>query len=64
MGMNGRKGRARTMSRIKRDIVRDAAAAGIDVSDRAAVKKWHDERMAELYARIQRNSGKDVADWT
>jgi hypothetical protein len=63
MSMNGSKGRAKEMARIKRGIDRDAAAAGIDVSDRSAVRRWHDDRTVAMCERIQRNSGKDVADW-
>lgn len=64
MGMNGRIGRAKVLRKIKRDTERAAAAAaGVDVSDRAALKQWKAKRWQETYERIMRNSGKDIADW-
>jgi hypothetical protein len=63
MAMNGRKGRAKELARIRRKIEREAAQAGVDVTDRAAVNRWHDEQMQALYARIQRNAGRTVDKW-
>lgn len=64
VAMNGSKGRARTLAAIKREIKRDAAAAGVDVTDPHAVMAWHEARMREIYAHIIRNSGKPVEQWT
>lgn len=62
--MNGRIGRAKEMARIKRRMEIQAKAAGVDITDRVAMRRWQAERSAELHERIKRNSGKDAADWT
>ena len=50
--MNGSKGRAKTLAAIRRRRDREAAAAGIDVSDRAAVRKFFDAKLVEIHRRI------------
>jgi len=64
MGMNGRKGRARTMAKIRRSRIREAQAEGIDTNDRAAFRAWERRKLHELCDRIQRNSGKPADQWT
>jgi len=64
MGMNGRKGRAKELRRIRRRMEREALAAGVDITDRAALSKWEGERFRATYERIKRNSGKTVDQWT
>lgn len=51
--MNGAKGRARTLSRIRRDRMAQAAAMGIDTSDRAAMAAWDRERFDGLCGGIR-----------
>ena len=56
MGMNGRIGRAREMARIRRDREAAAREAGIDVSDRTAVARFHDEKMRTMWDEIRRRN--------
>lgn len=51
MGMNGRKGRARELARIRKRRLDEAKAAGIDVADRAAVKAFYDAKWDDLVMR-------------
>lgn len=53
MPMNGAKGRARTLSRIRRERTAEAAAMGIDTSDRAAMAAWERERFNGLSGSIR-----------
>ena len=62
--INGRKGRARELARIHKRLLADAKAAGVDVTDRAALREFDKAQFNELCARIKRNSGKSVEDWT
>lgn len=50
--MNGRVGRARELARIKRNRLREAAAAGVDVSDRAAVEQFHNAEWNKMIDRV------------
>lgn len=50
--MNGAKGRAKTLVKIKRKRLKEAKAAGIDVSDRRAVKAYQDAKFKEMVARL------------
>ncbi len=52
MPMNGAKGRARTLSRIRRERKAEAAAMGIDTTDRKAFAAWDAERFKALYGSI------------
>ena len=61
--INGRKGRAKELARIRRKTEREAAAAGVDVSDRAALSRWEHERSVATMERIQRNAGKSADEW-
>lgn len=54
MGMNGRKGRARELERIRKRQLAEAKAAGVDVTDRAAVKAFRDAKFNDLVRRYAR----------
>lgn len=54
MGINGRKGRAQEMARIRRDEIKQAKAAGIDVTDRRAVRAFHDAKWDALVVKYAR----------
>jgi len=51
MGLNGRKGRSRTLAAIRRRWVAEAKAAGVDVTDREAVRKFAHDRFLETMNR-------------
>jgi hypothetical protein len=61
--INGRKGRAKELARIRRKTEREAAAAGVDITDRAALSRWENEHLTRTCERIQRNAGKPVDQW-
>lgn len=56
--MNGRKGRARILTRIKRERLREAAADGVDITDRQAVRAYQERKSLETYDRIRREISK------
>jgi len=51
-GMNGSRGRSKTLRSIRRDKEKRAREAGIDVNDRAAFAAWDKEQLIELCKRI------------
>jgi hypothetical protein len=51
-GMNGPKGRAKTLRSIRLNQEREARAAGVDPTDRAAFKAWKDAEFKALCARL------------
>lgn len=53
MPMNGAKGRARTLSRIRRERTAEAKAMGIDTTDRKALAAWDVERSKALCGSIR-----------
>lgn len=59
--INGSKGRARVLKGIRRRRATEAAAAGIDPTDRKAVQKFHDEQFAALCARLIAGTGSATA---
>jgi len=50
--MNGAKGRARTLAKIRRERVSRAKAAGVDTTDRNAMKAFRDREFDELMIEI------------
>lgn len=52
-GMNGRVGRAKTLRSLRRDQIAQAKAAGVDVTDRKAVKAYQDAQFRALCDRIK-----------
>lgn len=61
--INGRKGRAKELARIRRKTESEAAAAGVDTTDRAALSRYEGDRFRAMCERIQRNAGKPVDQW-
>lgn len=53
MGINGSIGRARKLRAIRRERTAEAAAMGIDTSDRAAMAAWERERFNSLFGSIR-----------
>ncbi len=52
MPMNGTVGRAKTLARIRREGVARAARAGVDTTDRAAVRRFTDAYSSVTLAGI------------
>lgn len=52
--MNGAKGRARVLKGIRRRRDKEAATAGIDITDRAAVAAYHDRQFAQMCERLRK----------
>ncbi len=56
MPMNGAKGRARTLSRIRRDRTALAAQHGVDTNDRAALAAFDRDWSTGVLGRIREQS--------
>ena len=52
MGMNGKVGRAKELSRIRNSRMARAKAAGVDTTDRAAMKAFKDQEFRNLMASL------------
>lgn len=62
MSINGTKGRAKEMSRIRKKHLAAALATGIDISDRAAVAKYTEKQSKLFWDGLHARFTKDVSN--
>ena len=54
--INGRKGRAKDLARVRKRQLAEAEAAGVDMNDRAAIKAFQDAKFNDLVQRYTKRT--------
>ncbi len=62
MGMNGSRGRTKIIRRIKARRLREAKRAGVDTTDRAAVRRFSEQQTNALLNRLIEDARKKLLE--